>query len=1003
MNFQERFKKLNKEQRKAVEAVEGPVMVIAGPGTGKTEIIGMRTAYICKEIGVAPENILITTFTESGARAIKERLVDIMDADAYKVNITTIHGFAMQVINEFPEKFIFTRGLRHISDIERIEILREILDSARLKNLVAFGDRYYFLPDILKKIQELKREDISFESLDEHLSVLEKELYEEHSINPKTGKPPGKWQDKEKLILKNRELSLIYKKYQEILKERGLYDYEDMILFVIKKFKEDDDLLASYQERYLYIMLDEYQDTNKAQNEIMELLTSFQNEESPNIFVVGDDDQSIYRFQGASLENILFFAKKYGVKEPIVLKENYRSTKNILDASFSLIEKNKNRAGNFMPTVHKTLNSQKGDGEKAEVLEFSTGDAEKFYIFKQIEKLQKEGRSLNETAIFTRTNKEAHAMAEFLARRNVPVVFEASNNILESHGVRMILDLLSIIENPYNDKKLINVMFCEFLGIDVRDVYKISNYLFKTNYGKKDKINLFDMLLKIEEASDFELFDSDGVKGFVSKILDFKKKSKEMTFTEFCEHLFKESGFLRWVYGKEDKMEYLRHISGLFSEIKEQNGNDHALDIEKFLNKINLYKEYNISVKEQSFLLDKEGARVMTAHKSKGLEFENIFITKAVDGNWGNRRSMDKIKLPENLLDISSKLDIEKNEDERRLFFVALTRAKNKAHITYAREYGAGEKKDEAVISQFIEEIGEEYLNFIKEDESKMNVVEFLDKELEGKTKKTETENEYLGIFLEDYRLSVTNLEDYLKCPKMFKFKHVLRVPESKNKFMALGTAYHKALEKFFLEFKNTNVLPAREFLISSYKNALEKEILTPQAKEDIEEIGEEGLKGYYDAYKENMIMPEGIEYNFSSHDVFLDDIPLTGKIDKFEKLGEGKDVKVVDYKTGSVKSKKTIEGENKNSDGALKRQIVFYKILSDADSRFKQKYNMAQGELDFVQGKDGKYKKELVDVSESDTRELKLIIKDVYKKIKNLEFDCKNREGFCKECEEYF
>lgn len=996
MTFQERLKKLNKEQRKAVETTEGPVMVIAGPGTGKTEIIGMRTAYICKEVGIAPENILITTFTESGAQAIKDRLLDIMGTDAYKVEVCTLHGFCSRVIGEFPEKFIFARGLRHISEIEAIGILRNIVDELPLKNLVVFDDRYHYVNEIKKRIQELKREDISPEYLEKHLELLEDELKAEYKINPKTGKPPGKWQDKEKLYLKNKELASIYREYQKVLKEKGFYDYDDMIVFVVKKFKEDDELLANFQERYLYIMLDEYQDTNKAQNEIVELLTSFQNEEKPNIFVVGDDDQSIYRFQGASLENILFFEQRYGVKEPIVLKENYRSTQNILDASFSLVEKNKNRVGAFIKGVDKKLNSNKKDNKKINLIEFSSENAEKFYIFKKISDLQKEGKDLCEIAIFTRTNGNAHEMAEFLTRRDIPVVFGASNNILDGRSVRMFFDLIVVIENPYDDAKLLNVMFFDFFGIDPRDVYKVSRYLNNINHTRKDKLGVFDILQKTDD-SEFEFFEKEKLKEFLGTLLKLKKESVSMTFSEYCEHIFKESGFLSWILKRDDKITNLRHISSLFSEIKSMNMEDKELDAKKFLEKINLFKDYKVAIKEESFILEKEGVRVMTAHKAKGLEFEYVFIFKSIDGLWGNRRVPEKLKLPPNLLDISSKLDIEKNEDERRLFFVALTRAKNELFLTYAKEYAGG--KDEAFISQFIEEMDNSCIEKIEMHNMRDSEEEFLDKQLQGSDIRKESENEYLKVLLEGYKLSVTNLNDYLKCPKLFKFKNLLRVPETKKKQFALGTAYHSALEKFFLEFKNTGVLPSREFLVVGYRMALEREILTPRDKEELLKVGEEGIGGYYDKYKSEMKIPEAVEYNFAKNEIFLDDVHLTGKIDKIEKLNDN-DAKVIDYKTGSMKSKNEIDGNTKNSDGGLKRQIVFYKILCDLDPKFK--YNMTQGELDFAQGKDGKYKKEIVEVSESDVEELKSLIKEVYSKIKNLEFDCADEKGYCKNCEEY-
>jgi len=994
MDFEARLKKLNEEQKRAVTETEGPVMVIAGPGTGKTEIIGMRTAYIVKEASINPASILITTFTEAGVTAIKKRLLEIMGTDSYKVNVTTLHGFCSQVINEFPEKFVFAKNIKQITDIERIETIREIISSQKLKYLTTFGNEFHYLPDVLKKIQELKREDITPEILDEHLEVLEKELKEEHSISKRTGKPPKKWQDKEKLVFKNRELSLIYKKYQEKLKKEGLYDYEDMILFVVNKFKEDDELLANYQEQYLYIMLDEYQDTNRAQNEIVELLTSFETDEKPNIFVVGDDDQSIYRFQGASLENILFFAEKYKVKSPVVLKQNYRSNQNILDASFSLIEKNTNRVGAFLEGIDKKLHAQKEDGEKMDVIEFATGDAEKFFIYKKIKELLKDGVNPNEIAVFSRTNYENREMAEFLAKRDVSVVFSSSQNIIQNPVVRMFLEYLYVVNDPYNDQKLANLLSFGSSGIDTLDAYKIIRHL-----KNKEGGHLFETLLNEENLKNLEIKNTKSVLDFVKKIAEFKKLSHEKTLIELSEIILKESGFLDWLMEKAEKVEYLSHISALFSEIKELNKEDKNIDIEKFLKKLELYEEYGIEIKEEPFLLDKDGVRVMTAHASKGLEFEYVFIQKACDKVWGNRQKRENIKLPENLLLESKKLTIEKNEDERRLFFVALTRAKKKAYITYADEYISGNNTEERAASQFIEEIEKERLNLLKGEDIKMDKEEFLLGKLKTKEKDKDEEKEYLKSLLKDYKLSVTSMENYLECPRKFKFRNLIRIPEAKTKHQALGTAYHKALERFFLEFKNTGKLPSESLLESSYKNALESEILSKKDREDVLEAGLKGIKGYYEKYHDEMIPPEAVEYNFTKHEVHLDKAHLTGKIDKIEKIND-KDVRIIDYKTGKTRSDNEIAGNTKNSDGKLKRQIVFYKILCDLDERFK--FNMTEGELDFVQGKDDKYKKVRVAFTNEDILKLKEIIKDMYNNIMELKFECQDPNGFCDYCKQY-
>ncbi len=1003
--FEDRLKKLNQEQRRAVEETEGPVMVLAGPGTGKTEIIGMRAANIVKKSHIDPKNILIMTFTESGVKAIKTRLAEIMGPAGYGVNVSTFHGFCNQIISEFPEKFIFARSLKRITDLEAIDAIRSIIDDMKPEHLSTFGDPYYYLKGIRSALSNLKRENVS---PDQFESIVNKEIgicEMEKKVNKKTGKPTGAWSDAYARLLKNKDLVSIYRAYSEQCKKSGWYDFDDMVMFVIDKLENDDTLLAVYQERYLYVLVDEYQDTNSAQNRIIELLASFEGETRPNVFVVGDDDQSIYRFQGASLENILFFNKKFVVNEPIVLKHNYRSLQHILDASADLIENNTHRASKHMKDVVKSLVSKKGQGSLIRVIECPHEHTEKHFVATEIKQLIEKGVHPSDIAVLARKNSGADEYAEFLSRMGIPVVVAGTINVLTHPVMRLLIDYLTIIASPYDDQTLAQVMMSSATKINPVDVYKIS--MLRNNVIRSDHkdLHIWSVMTKRESLERAEVEGVDEIELFVKNITKYKERAASTSFARFFEEFLRESGFMNWVEGLGDeRIEALRALSTLYSEVKSLNKADHSLSLEKFLKIVSLYREHDIALDEEGFSIDRDGVYVSTAHKSKGLEFEHVFIVEAVDGAWGNTRDQNKIHLPASVLKNQNVLELDKNEDERRLFFVAMTRAKEQVHITYSHEYGSGDQRSEKTPTQFLLEIRPDRIEKINIGDTTSDLKEFFDVRTNYlNTNSAMTEKEYIDTILSEYKMSVTHLNAYIRCPRQFKYGTILRLPAMKDKHMALGTAYHKALENFFLEYKKDGVLPSKDMLLKLYEEALSREILTPKEFDSCKEEGIVGLSGYYDYYKDVFSIPEFLEYDFGPRDIRVDGIQITGKIDKIEKIkGDVGHIRVVDYKTGDIKSDNEIAGTTKNSDGSFKRQIVFYKLLCENDSFLKGNYTMTEGVLDFVQGKNEKYKQAIVPFDENDVSELKKTIKDVYAKIKNQEFPMTDSTKTCERCPYY-
>ncbi|MCX6807760.1 MAG: PD-(D/E)XK nuclease family protein, partial [Patescibacteria group bacterium] len=406
----------------------------------------------------------------------------------------------------------------------------------------------------------------------------------------------------------------------------------------------------------------------------------------------------------------------------------------------------------------------------------------------------------------------------------------------------------------------------------------------------------------------------------------------------------------------------------------------------------------------------KPAVTLMTMHNAKGLEFPVVFIPRCVDKSWGNKREFSKIKLPPNLIHFQKEHDA--IEDERRLFYVAVTRAKNKVIVSYARQYGSGEQIAEKQPSQFIDEAsGNIFKGELQDELSVNNNLDFLEKALKP-VPMADSEVDFLQTKLQDYKLSVTNLETYLNCPAQFKWAHLYQLPKAKNKYMALGTAFHFALEKFFTQFHDNQRLPDKQVLLDEYKNALEYEVLSHQEYEEMLGIGFDGLGGYFDNWQNSMTAPLAAELNFSARQVMFGDARITGKIDKIEPLDNDKSqgnkrivfgqivpVRVVDYKTGKVRTENEIMGKTKSADLAMFRQILFYRILTRQDYDFSRRFEMAEGQIDFVQGKDGVYKKINVPFGADDITNMEQTITDVWNKIMSLDFTPLPEKQKCEAC----
>jgi DNA helicase II / ATP-dependent DNA helicase PcrA len=995
--FQAAYTGLNKEQKAAVDTLDGPVMVVAGPGTGKTQTIALRVANILLKTDTDPDAVLALTYTESAAKEMRTRLTSFIGHTAYYVNVATFHGFCVDVIRDNPGSFSIDPAAEPLSDLGKIKLFRGFLDRHRWHDIRPVNAPYHYVRSLIAGIADLKREGVEPDAFGR---VLESES--DYLVQEGESLKKSEFTKRKRDLAKNIELLEMYRLYQKALLDTKQFDFEDMIGHVTRAFRDDPDLLRAYQERFHYFLVDEYQDTNSAQNQVVKLLASFWGARA-NVFVVGDPDQSIYRFQGASLENLLGFVKDFPGCTVITLRDNYRSAQAILDSAHSLITHNELRIDDVVPGVDPHLRAAKVR-EKGELHSIVTASSlsEDIYLAGRITSLISSGISPREIVVIYRNNADGPPLGRTLAKFGVDYVVQGGGNVLAEPVVQRLLKIFRVIHEireKKDDPNLFTILHYDIFGIDPLDVLKISRQ------AADRRATLFDVMTDPKLLGELDLATQDQVEAVLTSLGEWQDIDANSTFTEFFEKVLTQSGYLNSVLNGTDVHNNISRLNTLFTEVKKMNVADHHLNLAGFLGNLDLMEQNNLRIEESGFAQRDDAITLTTAHSAKGLEWEHVFVYRVYDGQWGNKRNSDLFHLPSALLpntDLSKK---EKNEDERRLFYVALTRAKTHLHLTRAAAYSQYGRSRDVVPSMFMYELGDDVkelaLSPQKEDEIAANLTKILEPQKikpATSTKMDVEEESFLRGLVDKFELSVTALNAYLECPYRFKLNNLLRVPRAKAPHMAFGTAVHAALESFYRELKDNGAKKSKEFLLGAFELALKNEILTVEEEGHRLEQGKKILSAYYDYFAGEFAVPAYLEHKFH---VKWDDIKLTGAVDRMDILDQdAKSVRVVDYKTGKVKTKGQIMGTTADSSGGMHRQLVFYKLLMDLDRRLTLKFGEA--ELDFVQapadlGKSGKHR---FSVSDAEVGELKQVITEVMTEIRALHFPRTSDLSICASCD---
>ena len=613
---------LNERQKEAVLYNDGPLLIIAGAGAGKTKTLTMKIAYLMEEENVSPYHILAITFTNKAAKEMKDRIFQQIGSEAKKLTVSTFHSFGLKLLRENCERLGYDRNFVIMDSDDSLTVVKKILKD------MGYDPKIYNPKAIRGKISSCKNEMIS------------PTMYEHYAVS-----------DYEKVIQE------VYEKYEAKLKQNNSVDFDDLLLLPIELFKKNPDVLERYQELYQYILIDEYQDTNQAQY----LLTKLLSKKNRHITCVGDDSQSIYSFRGANYKNILNFEKDYVDAKTILLEQNYRSTSTILEAANQVIKHNKQRKD-------KNLWTSRGVGDKIEYYRAYQEKDEASYVIKKIKELIDKGVDYQDIAILYRTNAQSRVMEEAMLRENLPYRVIGSFYFYSRKEIKDLIAYLRLIHNYKDNVSLLRVINTPKRGIGLRTIENL------TLKADEEQISMYEAITSGKELE---------FKNLIEKLRDI---SKELTLTELIDKVLDASGMKEELESEktlesEIRLENLEEFKSITKSFEEREG---LVSLEEFLLEISLISDV------EEYKDDNNRISLMTVHSVKGLEFNHVFVIGLEEGIFPHMNSL---------------MESSDVEEERRLMYVAITRAKDNLYLVNARQRTLFGREQINPVSRFLGEI----------------------------------------------------------------------------------------------------------------------------------------------------------------------------------------------------------------------------------------------------------------------------------------------------------
>ncbi|MDI6704222.1 MAG: ATP-dependent DNA helicase [bacterium] len=870
------LKGLNPSQREGVIYGEGPCLIIAGAGTGKTTVITRRIAYLIVSKMALPDEILALTFTEKAAMEMEERVDMLVPYGYTNVWISTFHAFGDRVIRENALELGLSPDVRVLNRAEQVIFFREHLFTFPLSYYRPLGDPTRYIEAMITLFNRAKDEDVS---PSEYLAYV-KQLEEKSKREPEN-------KELKELVTQQREIALTYSKYQELLAKEGKIDFGDQVSLTLRLFREHPVILRHYQERFKYILVDEFQDTNYAQLQLVNLLAS----RYKNITVVGDDDQSIYKFRGAAISNILGFMDTYPEARQIVLSRNYRSTQSILDSSYRLILHNNPDRLEVKNRIDKQLIScvkDKGEYEQVVHLHYDTISTEADAVAKLIrDKVSNSKYRYADFAILVRSNKDADPFLRSLNMYGIPWYFTGTYSLYSQEEIQLLIAFLKCITDLSDSPSLFYLATGEIYQMKTMDLLPLMNQATRKN------LSLYYIFTHLEQVEHLEISKEgmatiEKITADISHFVELatKRKTGEVLY-EFLMH----TGYLKRLTSSNSAAseKKIKNIARFF-DIVQGIGNILTHDrVFQFVDYLGLLIEAGDNPEAAEIDSERDCVRVLTVHSAKGLEFRVVFLVSLVSDRFPTRGRKEPIPLPDPLVkDILPVGDFHLQE-ERRLFYVGMTRAKEELYLTSSTDYGGKRKKG---ISRFVFEA----LDLPKAEVKtyKPSLLEVIKRNAPPATQDLESyspipEDEILN-------LSYFQIDDYLTCPLKYKFIHILRVPLLQHHRVIYGKALHDAV----CEYNKRKLLGqpvTLDDLIMVFESSWTGEgFLSREHEEQRLEIGKATIRSFFTREERDSVIPTYVEQEFS---FLIDRDRITGRWDRIDRRNG--EVTIIDFKSSDI------------------------------------------------------------------------------------------------------
>lgn len=862
------LKGLNPEQKKAVETTKGPLLIIAGAGTGKTLVIARRIAHIIAKKLAKPSEILALTFTDKAAQEMEER-VDILVPYGYvDTRISTFHAFGDRVIRENALELGLSPDFRVLTKPEQVLFFHQNIFRFDLNHYRPLSNPTRFIQAITTLISRAKDEDVT---PGEYLAYAKK-------IKDKDERG------------RQIELATVYEQYEKFKDEAGLLDFGDQVSKTLALLRANKKVLSHYQDRFKYILVDEYQDTNYAQNEIVKLLSK----KHQNICVVSDDDQSIYRWRGAAYFNAVDFLKTYRRAKKISLTQNYRSTQAILDSSYKLIQHNNPDRLEVAYKIPKKLKSQEAKyGVPPQLLYGQTLSDETDLVAAEIEKFHREKRyDFRDFTILVRANSDAVPFIHSLNLLGIPSKFSGSAGLYDREEIRLLISFLRVISNFSDSLNLYNLAISDLYLLDISDCIKCMDFSSRKSkplHFVFEHISEFDEDLGISKTS---LATIQRINADIKKFSEYSRKEK--VGRVLYEYL-QETEYLKRLQDTLEGEVKISNIARFFDKISEFSYLSPDAQVRTFTDYLEVMRDAGDDPATAATDPDLDAVNVMTIHQAKGLEFKVVFLVNTVLDRFPTRDRSDQIPLPEALIKEALPKGDYHMQEERRLFYVGMTRACDLLYFSFGQDYGG---KRQRKLSPFV-------LEALDRPDLKLEVTKSVAFEKIKRAALSGTHEVLPESHAKVVKLNQQQIDDYLTCPLKFKYASILRIPILKHHAIIYGYALHKAVEEFNKQKQLGRILPLPK-LFEVYENAWESEgFLSQEHEEKRFKQGKLALKNFWKREKDSKDIPTHIEKEFR---FFQGGVLIRGRYDRVdEKNGS---VRIIDYKSS----------ENINEEKAKKR-----------------------------------------------------------------------------------